>query len=372
MKFKVDKRTFSRAISQVENVISPREIRMIVSNVLIEAKDNYVYLTSTDLEISIRAKFAAEVITEGSSTLLARKLSQVTREFMGTELLFESSEDDRIVIKDASGERDARVTIMGASSQDYPVMGSLSEDSYQSFPLSVFLEMINKTEYAMAEDDARYVFNGIYLKSEKEITTFVATDGRRLALVERRFTMPAKAAEGVILPNKAVRELKKMMDIEGEGLVAYDEGEKSLCFRIGDVDLVTRLIDGQFPDYTQVIPSEIEYNVKIERENLEKSLRLAATMAAEPSLQVRITFQSGKMVISSSTPDLGDASDTLPTEEYEGEEVSIAFNSKYLLEVVRAIKEETVIIRFHTPSAPVMICDPKDEHFTAVVMPMKI
>ncbi len=371
MKFKVDRQEFHKAINKVESIISAREIRSVISNILIEAEGGRAVLTATDLEIGIKTSIEVETSTPGTLTLPAKKLSQAIREFHGASLSIEADADHRVTIVDASGVSKARITIMGAPSDEYPVIPTLPDKKFTVFPPGTVLEMIRKTGYAVAEEDARYVFNGLYMINDGNKVSFVGTDGRRLAKIEREFpeTLPFK--EGVILPNKAMRELHKLLDSGGEGKVAYEEKDRRVYFRLGGVDLIAKLIEGQFPDYQQVIPSKLENKIQVNRERLEKSVRQVAVMAAEPSRQVRVSFQSGAMNIAASTPDLGEAQDSIET-GYSGEEITIAFNSNFMMDVVRVIGTEEVSIGFTSPSSPAVIQEPDDKDFISVIMPMKI
>lgn len=371
MKFQVDRQDFHRAIATVESIIPAREIRSIISNVLIEAEQDRIVLTATDLEMGIKTSLPVKTAQKGRITLPAKKLSQSIREFRGSEISFSSDEDERITIQDASGVSKARITLMGAPSDEYPTIPTLDEKRYSGFPTGLALEMLKKTGYSMAEEDARYVFNGLYALNENGKAAFVATDGRRLSKIRREFPEPLPFPQGVILPNKAVRELLKLLDSSEDGKIAFDEKERRVYFRIGHVDLISKLIDGQYPDYEQVIPRKLTYKVQLDRMGFETSLRQVAVMAAEPSRQVRMNFSSGNMNISASTPDVGEASDDVSA-EYDGEDLTIAFNSNYLLEVLKVMGAERISLGFSSSSAPSAIQDPDDPDFIAVIMPMKI
>ena len=371
MKFQVDRTDFHKAIASVESIIPAREIRSIISNILIEVEKDRVVLTATDLEMSIKTWIPATVHAKGKITLPAKKLSQAIREFRGGEILFQLDSDDRISVHDASGVSKARITLMGTPSDEYPVIPTLDDGKYTSFPVSVATEMIRKTGYSMAEEDARYVFNGLYMINDANKVSFVATDGRRLSKVTREFPESLPFKDGVILPNKAVKALQKILDASEVGRIAFDDRERRVYFRLGGVDLITQLIDGQFPNYNQVIPRKLESFIKLTRTGLETSLRQVAVMAAEPSRQVRLGFSKNTLSIGASTPDIGEAQDTLTT-EYGGEEMTIAFNSNYLLDVLKIVGTDDIELGFSSASAPAMVKDPEDPEFIAVVMPMKI
>ena len=371
MKFKVDRQELHKAIGKVEGIISAREIRSVISNILVEAEGDKIVLTTTDLELGIKTSVKVEIERPGTITLPAKKLSQAIREFRGTEIILEADPDYKVTIQDPSGVSKAQITLMGASSEEYPVIPTLPDKRYVSFPTGDSLEMIRKTSHSIAEEDARYVFNGLYIINTDNKVSFVGTDGRRLSRIERQFPETLPFTEGIILPNKAVRELHKLLDSSVEGKVAYEEKDRRIYFRLGDVDLISKLIEGQYPDYEQVIPKKLEFKLQLNRGGLENSLRQVSVMAAEPSRQVRLNFTSSGINISASTPDLGEARDNIES-DYKGEELTIAFNSNYVMEVIRGLPVDDIVIGFSSPSAPVVILDPKDDNYISVIMPMKL
>jgi len=371
MKFKVDRQEFHRALGIVEGIIPSREIRSIISNIHIEAEKDRAILTATDLEMGIKTSLAVQTEEKGKITLPAKKLSQSIREFRGTQIALHSDADNHVTIQDPSGGSKAKITLMGSPSEEFPIISTMPENKFVPFPPEITMEMIRKTSYSIAEEDSRYVFNGLFVINQGANVSFVGTDGRRLAKIQRAFPSALPFTEGVILPNKAVRELSKLLDSTESGGVAYDEKERRIHFRIGGVDLICKLIDGQFPDYRQVIPQKLSSTLKLSRTQFENSLRQVAVMASEPTRQVRVGFGPSQISFSASTPDLGEAQDNMPS-DYSGEEMVIAFNSNYLLDVIRVINVDEFNIGFSSSSSPVVIQDPSDPDFIAVIMPMKI
>lgn len=371
MKFIVDRQDFHKALAKIEGIISSREIRSVVSNILIETAEDRLILTATDLEIGLKTYVSAQIENTGIIAVPARKLSQTIREFRFDRILLETEDDTRINILDASGKGRARTTLMGSPGEEYPGIPLLPDDRFQSLPGGLALEMIRKTGHSIAEDDARYVFNGLYLVNRESRTAFVGTDGRRLAKVEKEFPQPLPFDQGLILPGKAVRELQKHLSADLEGGIAYDEKDRRLHFRLGDVQLSAKLIEGQFPDYDQVIPKKIEQRLTINRLELENTLRHVSVTAAEPSRQIRLTFSEQGITVLSQTPDVGESQDVINA-DYSGEEMTIAFNSYYLMDILRVLTSEEITLCFSSPSAPALILDPNDEFFISVIMPMKL
>jgi len=371
MNINIERSEFHKAITKVEGIISAREIRSVLSNILIETAENKITLTTTDLEMGIKTSVSAEIVKPGKITLPAKKLSQAVREFRSSSINLEADENFKINIQDKDRKSAARISLMGASSEEYPVIPTLPDNAFRKFPSALISEMIRKTSYSMAEEDARYVFNGLYIINKGTAVSFVGTDGRRLSRVEREFPEDLPFQDGIILPNKAVRELQKLLDNEDGGTIAYEEKDRRIHFRLGEVVLIAKLIEGQYPDYQQVIPKKLGEKLNLDRARLESSLRQVAVMAAEPSRQVRLSFQSGSLNISSSTPDLGEAQDSMET-SYEGEELTIAFNSNYIMDIIKTLTGEEVQVSFTSSNAPAVLLDPQDKSFIAVIMPMKI
>ncbi len=367
----IDKTKFFKAINIAESVISTKELRHMLSNILLRTKGNELELIATDLEIGIRMGLEAQVEVQGSIAVPAKKFSQAIREFRGNTIRMSVGEDEKVTITDVSGITKASIRIMGTSADEFPPMPVPESNDYVPFPSGTLIEMIRKTSYASAEEDARYVFNGLYFISKEKTLTVVATDGRRLAKIDRVMDNDLPFTSGVILPNKAVKELLRLLDAGTESSVAFDQADKKLFFRIGEINLICKLIDGQFPDYNVVIPQRLEYTVDINGAGFGNAIRQVAVMAAEPTRQIRLQFGSDTLSIKASTPDLGEAEDGVPV-NFTGPETTIAFNSNYLLDILRIIETEDVKFGFSSPSSPAVIMDPKDEAFRSVIMPMKL
>lgn len=370
MKFTVDRQQFLKAITTVDGIIPSREIRSVYSNVLIEADKGEAVFTTTDLEIALKTTLPITLDKKGGTTVLAKKLTQVIGAMDG-ETIEISLDDDKLIISSPKARTKPRVNLVTSPTSDYPPTPSPSSEDLISFSPAVFREMILKTYYSMAQDDSRYVFNGLFLKSQKNSNIVVATDGRRLSKISRDFPSALPFKDGVIIPAKAIKELVRLLDAGEEAMIAYDDKDKRVHFRIGRVDLVTKLIDGAFPDYEQVIPRKLDYKIRINRIDLEKAIKQAASVAIEPARQVRFIFSEGTVGFQASTPDLGGSESSLEC-EYSGPEMVIGFNSVYLMDVLKVIPGEDVILGFSSPSSPCTVGDPADPDFLSVVMPMKI
>jgi DNA polymerase-3 subunit beta len=372
LKFNVDRAAFQKALQQIDNIIPAREIRSVVSNFLLEAKDNQLTLTATDLEMSIQTHLEAKVDVPGKMTLPARKLSETVRVYQSETLPFSVDENYSATLIDSVGSSKTTITINGQSSDEYPVIPWPEDGEYTSIPAGALIVMIRKTSYAIAEEDARYMFNGLYMQSNKKSLTFVATDGRRLSKIDRKFdsNLPFDK-KGIIVPGKAVRELLKILDHEAVCDISFNEAEQKLNFKLGNIRLQTRLIDANFPDYKQVIPAQVGSEVLIDRTAFETSIRKVAVMAIDASRQIQLDVSSNTIHLKAATPDLGKGDNTLAC-QYNGENITIAFNSIYLLDVLKVIEADEIKLGFTSASSPAIIYDSTDSDFLAVVMPMKI
>ena len=373
MEIKVKKNHFLKGLSKVENIISVREIRSAISNVLIEAKDDNVTLTASDFEITISTIMPAEIIKTGTIAIPARKLNQIISELQAEDISLSVTENNNIKINSASKETNSRFSIMGFSAEDYPVMPSIPNDNYKEIPKDIVIEMFNHVAYAMAKEDARYVFNGLYIMPEGKVCNFIATDGRRLSLIRKEFPLETPIIEeAIILPHKTVREIQKLSDEDGDLSLAYDKLDKRPYFKLGNTTITSKLIDGNFPDHKQVIPQRIEHNILINKEAFENCIRQVAVMATEPTRQIRFNFEKNRLYLHASTPDLGEADNNLEIDYDSEEKIETAFNSRYIMDVLKVVETENIVFGISSSASPASIQKPGDKDFMAIIMPMKI
>ena len=371
MKVKVNKTNIQKAISSIEGIISVREIRSVLSNILIEANQDQLVLTASNINITLSQPLLAEVSVPGSISLPARKLSQIINVIKGDSLYLESDKNNSVSIQNNPDSSGAQITLMGSPASDYPATADVSSDKYNPFSVPLFLKALDSTSYAMAKEDVRYVFNGTFIMTDKEKTLFVATDGRRLAFNGIDLKNPFPVKESFILPYLTVKELQKQSGESGEGSVAFDNDNKRLCFKIGNLTIISKTIDGTFPNYKEVIPDKVEHELELKTEEFINAVNQVSIMGAEPSRQLKIKFDRDTLGLYASTPDLGEAQDNI-TIDYKGEGLEMAFNSYYLLEAVKSMDTETFKFGFSSSSSPAVIRRPDDDSLTAVIMPMNI
>jgi DNA polymerase-3 subunit beta len=369
MKIIVNKAEFQKSITKIEGIISSRELKSQLSNILFEADHDTLKLTATDLEVFLKTIIECNVHEPGEITLPARKISQITKTIRGDEVELSSNESFETVILDKSGVSNARFAILGLPKSEFPTIPKIDEESLIEFPNSIFLDMLKQTSYAIAEEDSRFVFNGLYLVSEGPNVTLVATDGKRMSKIEREFSTELLFKDGIIIPFKAIREIQKILDSGGNAKLALIGNQ--LFIQCGDVELLCNLIEGQFPNYNQVIPKEFGFEAVIDREALFNSIKSVSVLANEQSKQIRFSFDKNKLTIVAHTPEVGEADDYLSC-EYDGDALNIGFNFSYILDAIQNIPDEKLKLGINSETAPLVIQNNNDDNFVAVIMPMKL
>lgn len=372
MKFIAKTTEFLKAINSVEGVINTKNIKSVLSNVKIESKDNLISLSATDMEISMRTSIEARVETAGETSLPAKQLSSIfkTIQFPDAEFIVTlDSENPTTTITDADKKVDSKFQINGLDPEEIRTIGKVEDSQTTEFPCLVLKEMIRKTYYAVAQEETRFVFNGLYFKSENNELTVVGTDGRRLAKIVRKLPANLNLGSNIIIPHKTIRESQKLLDQSETGTLGLVDGQFYL--KVGHSELLSKLIDGTFPDYEQVIPKNVSYTVRINKDELSVVLRQALISAEEPSKQIRLEFKNNSLHITSSNPGSIQFENTMPI-DYTGEDTIIAFKGDYLSDTIKSIDDPEIEIQFTNSSLPVIFKDPSDADYVAVIMPMKI
>lgn len=369
MKVKVKTIDFQKGINAVDGIISVREIKSILSNIKLEIKNNRMFLSATDLEISIKTSIDVENVIEGQTSLPAKQLNNLLKTINFENTLIEVKEDHQTIITDADGKYDFKLNINALEGEDFKTMPEIDYSKVVDFSCSTLKEMIRKTSFSIAQEDTRFVFNGLFLTADGANSILVGTDGRRLAKINRNFPIKLDIKKGIIIPHKAVREIMRMIDNNETGKIGIFENQ--IYVSSGNIELVCKLIDGNYPDYDGVIPKQTKYSIKISKENLNIALRQALIAAEEPIRQIRLKFSKQSLNINASTPGTTEVNINIPI-LYDGEELLLAFKGDYLSDILKVINDEEVIIQFSSTSTPVVFKDPSDEDFVSVIMPMKV
>ncbi len=374
MKLAIDKNELLRGLGRIQAIVEKRNSMPILANVLLtasgKAECGRLELAATDLEVGIRGSHPARVAKAGAVTVSARKLYDIVRELPEEAIQLDASAQSYIELRCGR----TRFNLAGAAAEEYPTLPDFTPGRLVRLQAAVLSQMIERTMYAASLDETRYNLNGVYfevLPTDGKLR-MVATDGHRLAVVDRSVGSEATAlASGVIIPRKGLAELKRLVDEEDADEVELGfEGNNGLA-RKGDVTLVMRLIEGEFPNYQQVIPKTSDRKLTIESEPLVRALRRVALLSAERSRAVKLEIGDGKIVISSSNPDLGDAQEEIDV-DYAAAPVGIGFNAKYLLDCLTALSAKEIHLAFRDGDKPVEIRPADDADSLGVVMPMRL
>lgn len=363
MKFSIVRSKFLEGLQTVQNVVSAKGSLQILSNALIQVSDKQMCITTTDLDISVRCFIDCEVERPGSTTLPIRRVASIIRELDEGKILVEVNEDDVATVQCGS----SFFKIIGLPMRDFPPVPATEGKYCYRIDQGAFREMLRKTSYAASMDETRRVLNGVLLAFKENKLTMVATDGRRLALVEHEIEFPPEAETEMILPTKAVSELMRILGNEGD-LKIYAQ-KNQVVFELGQTTLSSKLIDGVYPNYRQVIPSGCDERVTIEREMLLAALRRVSVVTTDKSNATRLTFSANQLTITTNTPDVGEGRDTVAV-KYAGKEISIIFNPEYVMDPLRNIDDDEIFIEMNDGHSPALLkCSIP---FLYVLMPLRI
>ena len=363
-----------RGVQTVQAVVGTKSTLPVLANVLLEAKGKKMDMTATDLEVGVKCSVNVEVLEPGAITMPAKTLSEVVRELPAEDLKVKVSENNRVEISSAQ----AVFNLLGLPKEDYPVLPKFKGDGEFFIDGKLLSEMIRKTIFSVSQDETRYVLCGIYLQVGKGKITMVSTDGRRLSYISRDIEIDKKKEAKVIIPTKAVNELNRILtqaetteEAGQEGKVKISIEQNQISFMIDDTILISRLIEGHFPNYEQVIPRTSTIKLKIITEELLQATKRVALLTIGKSNSIKYSLKKNKLIISANTEGLGEARDIVGI-DYAGEEMEIAYNPQFLIDVLRNIGCEEVCLELTNSLNPCLIRPTSGEDYISIVMPMRI
>ncbi len=363
MKFSVTKEKLLECLQQVQNVVSTRTTLPILSNVLLQTNGKEVRLTTTDLDVGVRGSFEAEIEKEGATTLPARRLFTIIRELPSSEIQFDIDGKNAASIR--SGQ--SFFKILGLPEEEFPPLPKFDDSKVVTIRQKDLRDGLRKTSYAISTDETRYVLNGVLFSFKDNKLTLVATDGRRLAMLDIDLEFPRSHEADIIVPTKAVTELQRLLTEEGD--VRVSVGGSQIAFDLNNTLLVSKLIEGNYPNYRQVIPGEMKERVTLERETFLNSLRRVSLLASDKSNSIKLNFTKNNIDITANTPEVGEAKESLPV-VYKGREFSIAFNPEFLMAPLRNLSEDEIFLDLIDEMSPGVI--KIQSPFLYVLMPMRI
>jgi DNA polymerase III subunit beta len=362
MKCVISREALLSGLQLVQNVVSTRTTLPILGNALVQAADGKLIISTTDLDTGIRASVEADVLKAGATTLPARRLFSIIRELPAAELTLEV--DSKQVATITSGNSFFR--IMGLPEEDFPPFPKGEGAKTFKLQQGVFRDMLKRTAYAISTDESRYVLNGVLLSFKDNKLSLVATDGRRLALVEQELEFPKGSEVEAILPTKAVQELSRILRDEEPLTISF--GENQVSFDLGTTFLYSKLIEGNYPNYKQVVPAEAKDRIILERELFLNAVRRVALLSSEKSNSVKLIFSKNNLDITANTPEVGEAKESLAI-SHKGKDFSIAFNPEFLMDPLKNIDADEIFFDFIDELSPGVI--KYNRPFLYVIMPMR-
>jgi DNA polymerase-3 subunit beta len=369
MKISTYKDGLLRGIQVVQNAVSTKSTLPILSHILLEAKKNEIKLTATDLEIGISVKVEGDVGEEGSITLPAKKFSEIIKE-LPVQTPIQISVKKGLAVNIEAGRSYFR--LVGLSKDDFPQLPEFPGQGGKNveimkLPQGILKNMIQLTSFAMSHDETRYVLNGLLFGFQDKTLRLVATDGRRLAYIERELEGIGNFKKDVIVPMKAIQELGRNLGDQGEVVLCFRENQ--LQINLGQITITSRLIEGEYPNYEQVIPKKTKEELKINTQEFLQATRRASILTNQDSQSVKLNLVRDRLIITKNAPELGEAREEIEV-DYKGGEFVIGFNPSFLIDVLKNVDDEMVRFGFIDPEKPAVIKG--GDHYTYIVLPMQV
>ncbi len=368
MKLKIKKEEIQSALQSIQGIVDKKTTMPILSHFLLKV-DKTASILATDLDIALKGPVDAEISEKGSLCIPARKLFEIAREVEG-DILLESQENNWLKV--TSGK--STFKLMGLSEEEYPALPEINKTEELTIDADILRSMIEKTIYATGDSDTRYTLNGLLMhfipKKKKVVLKVVGTDGHRLSIVSKDIKGELPEEKKLILPKKAAMELKRLLEGSSDSISMYLD-KNHIYFVIGSIELTSRLIEGTYPNYEQVIPQDNDKKATLERIVFLKALKRISIMSRERTNAVRFDLENGKVTLSSINPDVGEAREEIAG-QYKGEEISIGYNARYLIDILQATEGESISIELQEPLSPTLLIDTADKDYKCVIMPMRV
>jgi len=375
MNFEIEKKEFLKGLGLMQSVAGRKTTLPILSHILLEWDQSSLYLTGTDLETGIREELTATIHQKGRASVSAKKLYEIVRELPEEAIRIEKKENQWITLECGK----SIFNLAGLEPEEFPSLPTSQDENFSSVSTRLIREMIEKTVFAASNEESRYHLNGIlFLQTKqggKEILRMVATDGHRLSLVDRESQTIRGIEKGIIIPKKGILEIKKIIgDRDGEEEMGIYFNSTHGFFKMGKSLTVIRLIDGEFPEYEQVIPKGNDKKLAMAKEKIYSSLKRVSTMASERMEGVKFSLKKNSMEMSSYHQDFGDAKEEVEV-AYEGPQLQIGFNARYLIEALNVMDAEEVLMELKDEGSPGILrpsSTPGPSNQFCIIMPMRL
>ena len=364
MEVHVDRDAFIRGLQLVHNIVEPRQTLPILANVLVEAGTDAVRLTATDLEVAARVSVPAKVTKPGSITMSARKLMEIVKELPAAPLAIRVQDNAWVALRCGG----ASYKLVGLAPDDFPAVGVGESASWISLDGKVLRDMLAQTSFAVSHDESRYALNGVLFTIQGKEIRLVATDGHRLALATRPLANGSGGVSGIV-PRKAVQEIARIVGSGEEVQVSVTDNQ--FLLQMPSTLLMARLIEGTFPNYEQVVPKAHPRRITVAKAVLSAALRRVSVLSEERTKPVKLMLSPGTLKLAAYHPDYGEAEESLEV-EYAGEEITIGFNSRYLLDALTAQTGEQIVLEMKDGMSPGVVRSFEEEGALCVIMPMRI
>ncbi|MBS0626430.1 MAG: DNA polymerase III subunit beta [Verrucomicrobia bacterium] len=364
MKAVVSKLDLVTLIGKIQSIVASKPAIPILSNVLIEAIDDQLIVSATDLTVSMRCFVEAKVIEEGSIALPARRFFQLIRELTSPQIKISAQTVEVAEITTGTSV----FKINGMNKAEFPALPDLTGSPEITLTNALLKQMLSKTVFSAAREDSRYMLNGVQIRIADRTATFIGTDGKRLAKTTSAVAIDPAMQGSYVIPLKAVDEMIKMLD-DSDSEASLTLSNDKIALEAGNLTLITKLLSGQYPDVERVIPAKLNNQFAIHREELIALLRQISLFTSETSSSVRFTFETGQLHLAAMSSDIGEGRVSMPV-DYSGPRLEIAFNPYFFLDILRHSNEETVRFGVNDPHNPGLITDSTQALF--VIMPMRL
>jgi len=367
MRFISDKNLLLKEVSIAQEIIASRNALSILSNVLLDASEGKLTIRATDLKVSFETTLPVQIDEEGSTTIFCDKFLGILRSLPDGDVIFEEKEGNKLKI--IPTEKKIDFSLKSISPEKFPQLPAMEEENSFELPQGDFLDMINQTYFSVSDDETRYFMNGVFFEKKEGQFIMVATDGRRLSFAQKPLSANTPDFPGVIIPTKILLLVRKLAS--GQGNLNLSITEKMIYVQFDNQKISSNLIEGQFPNYSRVIPESQEQSATLDKTKLVDALKRVSILAEQKSRRIFVTFQSGALVVKSEESEIGDAKEQIDC-DYEGPEVSLALNFGFLLDPLKVVDESKVRIEFSEPRKAITLSsEPKKDYFH-IVMPMQM
>ena len=362
MKIKANKEQLLGVIGIVGNIVSTKATLPILSNMMLEAKDDSLKLNTTDLDIGISCELPVHIYEQGAITIPAKKFSDIIRELPLGDIVLYVRKNNQVEIEGIN----CRFKLNGLPKEEFPKFPEFKDKDVVLIKQNDLREMIRLTNFAVSFEESRYVLNGILLEISGDVARMVATDGRRLAKMEKKLVQPYHKDLSIIIPIKAINEINRNLKDVGECSIV--SGTNQVLFNIDGILVATRIIEGEFPNYKQVIPKEITTKTKVKTQDLLAAIRRANLLSTPDFQAIKFELFKDKLVISKSTPDVGESREEVVV-EYGHQELMVGFNPQFFIDVLKNIADETIDLEFLGPDKP---CVLRLRDYLYLALPMRL